>query len=95
MIDPLSPLSITIYLLTVNVWTFAAFWYDKNCAEMGARRVAESSLLGLALIGGTPGAYLGRRQFRHKTRKQPFSDMLFAILVLQLAGTAGSIIYFA
>lgn len=42
-------------------------------------------MLALALLGGTPGAYAGRRLFRHKTRKQPFSDRLFGILVLQLA----------
>jgi uncharacterized membrane protein YsdA (DUF1294 family) len=48
--------------------------------------VQETTLLLLALLGGTAGAYAGRALFRHKTRKQPFSNDLFAIAVLQAAG---------
>jgi uncharacterized membrane protein YsdA (DUF1294 family) len=47
------------------------------------RRIAESTLLTLALLGGTPGAYAGRALFRHKTRKQPFSRRLHTIAVVQ------------
>jgi uncharacterized membrane protein YsdA (DUF1294 family) len=50
------------------------------------RRIPERDLLLLALLGGTPGAYLARRAFRHKTRKQPFSSKLHGIALLQLAG---------
>jgi uncharacterized membrane protein YsdA (DUF1294 family) len=47
------------------------------------RRIAESTLLTLALLGGTPGTYAGRALFRHKTRKQPFSRRLHTIAVVQ------------
>ena len=48
--------------------------------------MAESTLLLLALIGGTLGAYAGRAAFRHKTRKQPFYAQLHTIAALQMAG---------
>ncbi len=75
-----------VALLIVNAWTVLRFWQDKQRAIAGERRIPESDLLGLALIGGSPGALLARRLFRHKTRKEPFSTQLFVIIALQ-AGT--------
>lgn len=69
--------------------TFAVFGLDKIKAHGGARRVSEATLLRLALIGGTPGAYAARAVFRHKTRKQPFSRYLHAIAVLQVCALVG------
>jgi len=71
-------------LLLLNLLTFAAFGLDKALARAQRRRIPEARLLGLALIGGTPGAYAGRALFRHKTRKQPFSRDLFVIALFQL-----------
>ena len=73
-------------LIALNFIAFAAFGLDKAKAESGARRIAESTLLKLALFGGTIGAYAGRALFRHKTRKQPFSDNLFQVVLFQLVG---------
>ncbi len=81
---PLSPADLATALVAINFAAFAAFGIDKAKAERGAWRVQESTLLLLALIGGTPGAYAGRQLFRHKTRKQPFSSQLFSIAVLQV-----------
>ena len=47
----------------------------------------------LALAGGSPGALLARRLFRHKTRKQPFSTQLFMIAAIQ-AGAAIGLAFF-
>lgn len=80
---------VALALLVVNGWTVWRFWHDKQCAVEGLRRVPEADLLGLALIGGTPGAYLARQLFRHKTRKQPFSFHLHLIAVLQAGGLVG------
>ena len=71
-------------LLALNLLTFAAFAFDKARARAGGQRVAEATLLGLALVGGTPAAYAARHLFRHKTRKQPFRQRLHAIALLQL-----------
>jgi uncharacterized membrane protein YsdA (DUF1294 family) len=73
-------------LVLLNLWTFLAFGRDKSRAVAGLRRIPEHELLGLALIGGTPGALLGRNYYRHKTRKQPFSFNLQLIATVQ-AGT--------
>jgi uncharacterized membrane protein YsdA (DUF1294 family) len=90
--DPLAlltPANIVAALIAVNFCAFAAFGVDKARAETGAWRISEGTLLRLALIGGTPGAYAGRALFRHKTRKQPFSGQLHAIAALQLIAGAG------
>lgn len=75
---------ILSWLVAINGWTFARFGTDKQRAQSGQRRIPEADLLGLALIGGTIGAYAARRHFRHKTRKQPFSAQLHLIAVLQM-----------
>ena len=75
--------------LLVNCWTILRFWQDKQRARAGERRIPESSLLGLALIGGSPGALLARRLFRHKTAKEPFSSQLLVIAALQIGVTIG------
>lgn len=76
-------------LLLVNGWTMLRFWQDKQRALSGARRIAETDLLALALLGGSPGALLARRWFRHKTRKEPFSTRLFLIVALQAGALIG------
>ena len=84
----LDPANLVTAYIALNFAAFAAFGLDKSFAERGQWRIRESTLLLLALVGGTPGAYAGRAAFRHKTRKQPFSTQLAAIAVLQLAGSA-------
>ena len=81
--DP-TPLHLAYYLIGINLAAFVAFGVDKMLAEARRRRIAEDTLLLLALLGGSPGAFLGRRLFRHKTRKQPFSDRLRGVAILQL-----------
>ncbi len=80
-------------LLLVNAWTMLRFWQDKQRAMAGERRIPESGLLGLALIGGSPGALLARRLFRHKTRKEPFSTQLLVIVVLQIGAFVGFMLF--
>lgn len=82
------PFWIALYVIGVNVLTFAAFGLDKVQAQMGTRRTSEQALLAWAVFGGTAGAFAGRAAFRHKTRKQPFSSNLWTILILQLAALA-------
>ena len=76
--------ALVLALIALNFVTFIAFGIDKARAEDRARRIAESTLLTFALLGGTLGAYAGRRLFRHKTRKQPFGSQLFTIAAGQM-----------
>ena len=78
------PLGIGCWLAGVNSLTMIAFYHDKRMAQMGGWRSREQTLLALALLGGSGGALLARRAFRHKTRKQPFSARLLAIVGLQV-----------
>ncbi len=75
--------------LLVNAWTILRFWQDKQRARSGEWRISEASLLGLALIGGSPGALLARNLFRHKTRKQPFGNLLLLIVAIQAGALSG------
>ncbi len=72
---------------------FFAFRADKRAAVMGERRVRESTLLLLAAAGGSPGAIAAQQLFRHKTRKEPFRSLLWAIAAAQAA--AGGWIWLA
>jgi uncharacterized membrane protein YsdA (DUF1294 family) len=86
---PISLFWTAAALLILNGLTIWRFWDDKRRARAGSRRIAESDLLILALLGGSPGALLARRLFRHKTRKQPFSTYLWLIVALQAGAAAG------
>lgn len=85
----------TYYAIAINLIAFVAFGIDKSLAEAGRWRISEATLLGWAFMGGTPGAYAGRAVFRHKTRKQPFSNELHRIAILQAALAVGLLVYFA
>lgn len=80
------------YLLLVNLIAFGVFGADKRRAKRGAWRVPEKTLFLLAILGGSVGAILGMRTFRHKTKHWYFRFGLPAILLLQLA-LAGWVAY--
>jgi uncharacterized membrane protein YsdA (DUF1294 family) len=85
-----SLIPLFLFVLTaLNCWTVLRFWQDKQRARAGDRRIPEADLLGLALLGGSPGALIARQVFRHKTRKEPFSTQLQVIAALQLGGLVG------
>ena len=77
-----------IYLSLVCVMSvvcFAAYGLDKRRAVNRSRRVPEQTLQILALSGGWPGALLGQRQFRHKTKKLSFLIVFWCVVVLHVA----------
>lgn len=57
---------------------------DKLQAKKGGGRIPERVLLGVALLGGSFGCFLGMILFRHKTRKPRFAMGFPAILLLHL-----------
>jgi len=86
-------MGIAIGLLIVNLWTFLAFGHDKQRAIQGGRRVSEFNLLALAMIGGSPGALIARRVYRHKTRKEPFATILLLIVAIQIGAVGGFFLF--
>lgn len=81
------------WFAAVNAWTILSFWFDKRRATARAYRISEASLLGLALIGGSSGAFAARRLFRHKTRKEPFSTRLMVIAAIQASVAIALIVF--
>ena len=85
----MDPWAAAAALPIVNALTVAAFALDKRRAVLNGWRVRESTLLWLAAIGGSPGAYWARQRYRHKTRKQPFGTRLDLIAVTQAGIVVG------
>lgn len=73
------------YLAAVNLVTFTVYGVDKAKARRGAWRVPEKTLFLLPLLGGSIGALLGMRVFRHKTKHWYFVWGVPAILLAQIA----------
>ena len=76
--------SLCCWLVSGNIITFLTFWYDKHIAGTRKTRIPEKSLLGLALLGGSPGAVIAMRWFRHKTAKRSFQKKLMLVIGLQV-----------
>ncbi len=74
---------IIALLLAGNLLAFVVYGYDKHQARVDGGRIPERVLLGLALIGGL-GAYAACELFRHKTRKQPFRNQMFAAMAVHV-----------
>ncbi len=92
MLDSLQSLSglsptamLILYLVAINAAAYIAFGLDKYFARTGRWRISESTLLLLTFLGGSPGALIAIRLFRHKTKKQPFRLYLHTLIVLQVA----------
>jgi uncharacterized membrane protein YsdA (DUF1294 family) len=82
---PLGLAPLLSWLLAVSGVTFAIYGFDKRRAMNRGVRVPERVLLGLGFLGGTPGALLGMRVFRHKTVKTSFRVQFILLTVAQVA----------
>jgi len=76
---------IAYYLVGINVLAFIAYGIDKWKAKHSRWRIPEATLLGLAVIGGSIGAWLGMNVWHHKTMHKKFKYGIPLILAAQLA----------
>ena len=74
------------YILAVNLAAFCVYGIDKYKAVKGWWRIPESTLLGIALIGGSIGAWAAMQLFRHKTKHWQFKILVPLFFVIQAAG---------
>jgi uncharacterized membrane protein YsdA (DUF1294 family) len=81
----LSPMVGAAYL-AMSAICFCSYALDKSAARRGERRTPESRLLVLGLLGGWPGAVLAQQWLRHKTVKQPFRQLFWCSVAVNLAG---------
>ena len=73
-----------IYLVIINVVTFFMYGIDKWKANHTKWRIPEATLLGMAIIGGSIGAWLGMKVWHHKTLHKKFKFGVPAIIIIQL-----------
>lgn len=73
----------------LSLWCFASYWHDKRQAQSGGWRTPESTLHGLALLGGWPGALLAQQWLHHKSSKPEFRRVFWATVVLNLLAFTG------
>lgn len=76
---------LLVWLAVINLVTFAVYGIDKAKAKRGAWRVPEKTLFLLPLLGGSLGALLGMKVFRHKTKHWYFVWGIPLILLAQIA----------
>lgn len=75
---------VLFYLLAANLLTFVTYGIDKYKARHKKWRIPEATLLLLAALGGSIGALLAMRLFRHKTLHRKFRYGVPAILLVQI-----------
>ena len=77
--------AVIYYLVIINIITFLVYGIDKWKARKSLWRIREASLLMLAVLGGSIGAWLGMKVWHHKTQHKKFKYGVPAIIIVQLA----------
>ena len=76
---------LAYYLLAINAAAFIVYGIDKYKAKKAKWRISESTLLLLAVLGGSVGAWMGMKVWHHKTMHKKFKYGIPAILLIQFA----------
>ena len=76
---------VVYYLIIINILTFLVYGIDKWKARNGKWRISEATLLLLAVIGGSVGAWAGMSVWHHKTLHKKFRYGVPLILIIQVA----------
>jgi len=90
---------LACWLAIINIVTFFVFGVDKWKAKRkekndAVRRIPEKTLLILSVLGGSVGALLGMKVWRHKTLHTAFRVGVPVILALQILIPFGLWLYF-
>jgi len=88
---------VLVYLAVINVVTFFMYGIDKRRStsgrllptgrkktKMSKLRIRETTLLGLAVLGGSIGAWSGMKIWHHKTLHKKFKYGVPAIIIVQI-----------
>jgi len=71
-------------LVGINLISFIVYGIDKRKAKKRLWRIPEATLIGLALMGGSVGAFLGMKFFHHKTKHIKFYVGVPAIFITEI-----------
>ena len=75
---------IISYVIVINVITLMMYGIDKWKAKHSKWRIPEATLLIMAAVGGSIGAWTGIKLFHHKTLHKKFKYGVPAIFLIQL-----------
>ena len=75
---------ILYYLAAINIITFIVYGIDKLKAKKGEWRIPESTLLLLAIVGGSIGAWCSMKVWHHKTMHKKFRYGIPLIMAIQI-----------
>ena len=76
---------LLFFIFSINVVTFIVYGIDKLKAKNGKWRIPESTLLLLAIVGGSIGAWGGVKVWHHKTMHKKFKYGIPLIILIQVA----------
>lgn len=77
--------AVILFLIFINFIAIILMKRDKEFAQTGARRVRESTLLMVALVGGGLGEYYAMYKYKHKTLHNKF---LYGVPIAIMLNTA-------
>lgn len=75
-------LPVLLLYVLLGLLTFGIYALDKSAARRGRWRISESTLHGLSLAGGWPGALLAQQMLRHKSSKREFRRVFWVTVVV-------------
>ena len=75
---------IISYVIIINVITLMMYGIDKWKAKHSKWRIPEATLLIMAAVGGSIGAWMGIKLFHHKTLHKKFKYGVPGIFLIQL-----------
>ena len=75
---------LLFFIIGINVITFMVYGIDKLKAKKEKWRIPEATLLLLAIVGGSIGAWCGMKVWHHKTMHKKFKYGIPLILIIQI-----------
>lgn len=84
-------LAATCWWIIISLVSVILSVYDKRIAGSGKRRIPESTLMTVGLLGGAAVMYFTMKKIRHKTKHKKFMLGLPAEVILHIAVIAAVI----
>jgi len=85
MISDITKSIAIIYLLIINLTAFIMYFSDKTRAIKRRWRIPEATLLFIAALGGSLGAFAAMKVFRHKTKHPKFYITVPLLVIFHIA----------
>ena len=76
---------LAYYLLAINAVAFIVYGIEKYKAKNAKWRISDATLLLLAVLGGSIGAWMRMKVWHQKTMHKKFKYGIPAILLIQIA----------